>query len=132
MEALYLPASLAHNIAEGGVCFGVALKTKNIELRSTAISAGISALCGITEPALYGVNLQNKRAMISVIIGSVIGGIVIGILQVKAFAPVGPGIASIPMFIDANNSNNIINAIIGLIVSFVVSFVSSLILYKEQ
>lgn len=131
MEALYLPASLAHNMSEAGVCFGVALKTKNTYLKSVAISSGISALCGITEPALYGVNLQNKRAMISVVIGSVFGGIVIGILQLKAFAIVSPGIASITMFIAPNNDNNIKNAIIGLIVSFVASFISSFILYKE-
>ena len=42
-EALYLPASLAHNIAESGACFAVALRTKDKVLRSTAISAGISA-----------------------------------------------------------------------------------------
>lgn len=51
-ELLYLPASLAHNIAESGVCFAVSIKTKNQNLRSTAVSAGISVLFGITELAL--------------------------------------------------------------------------------
>ena len=132
MEALYLPASLAHNIAEGAACFGVALRTKDKELKSTAISAGISAIFGITEPALYGVNLQHKKALISVIIGCIIGGIVIGILKVKAFASVGPGLASLPMFIDPNNHSNIIYAIIGLIVSFLSAFISALILWKDE
>ena len=132
METLYLPASLAHNISEGAACFGVAIRTKNSELRSTAISSGISALFGITEPALYGVNLQNKRALLSVIIGSIVGGIVIGVLHVKAFAIVGPGLASLPMFIDPNNHFNIIYAVIGLVVSFLVSFISALILWKDE
>ncbi|MFB8736318.1 hypothetical protein ACEQPO_29715 [Bacillus sp. SL00103] len=50
-EALYLPASLAHNIAESERVLAVALRTKDKVLRSTAISAGISAFFGITEPA---------------------------------------------------------------------------------
>lgn len=132
METLYLPASLAHNISEGAACFGVALRTKNQELKSTAISAGISAIFGITEPALYGVNLQHKRALLSVIIGSVVGGIVVGVLHLKAFAVVGPGLASLPMFIDPNNHSNIIYAIIGLIVSFLTAFISALILWKDE
>lgn len=69
-EPLYLPASLAHNIAESGAMFGVAVRTKNGDLRSTAVSSGISALFGITEPALYGVTIQNKRALWSVLIGA--------------------------------------------------------------
>lgn len=66
-EMLYMPASLAHNISEGGACLGVALKTKDENLRATAISAGISGLFGITEPALYGVTLQHKKVMMSVV-----------------------------------------------------------------
>ena len=58
-EPLYLPASLAHNIAESGTMFGVAVRTKNGDVRSTAVSAGISALFGITEPALYGVTMRS-------------------------------------------------------------------------
>ena len=50
-EMLYLPASLAHNIGESGACLAVALKAKDETLKSTAFSAGISALMGITEPA---------------------------------------------------------------------------------
>lgn len=49
-ELLYLPASLAHNIAESGACFAVAIRTKDSKTKSTAISAGISALFDITEP----------------------------------------------------------------------------------
>lgn len=123
-EALYLPASLAHNISESGTCFAVALRTKDSTLRSTAISAGISALFGITEPALYGVTLQHKRALTSVIIGSVVGGAYVGIA--------GPGLASLPMFVDKSNPMNIVNAIIGFGISFAVSFVAGLLLWRNE
>lgn len=130
-DMLYLPASLAHNISEGGACLAVALKTKNEDLRSTAISAGISGLFGITEPALYGVTLQHKKVMMSVCASSFIGGLFIGLMKIKAFAAVGPGIASMPMYIDAENGMNFIYAVIGFVISVVLSFVFTLILYKE-
>lgn len=131
-DMLYLPASLAHNISEGGACLGVALKTKNDELRSTAISAGISGLFGITEPALYGVTLQHKKVMASVCASSFIGGLFIGLTKIKAFAAVGPGIASMPMYIDADNGMNFVYAVIAFVISVVLSFVLAFILYKDE
>ena len=131
-EALYLPASLAHNISESGTCFAVALRTKDTKLRATAISAGISAFFGITEPALYGVTLQHKRALISVIVGGVIGGTYIGIAGLNAFTLVGPGFASLPLFVDKSAPANLIHALIGFVISFVVSFVAGLLLWKNE
>ncbi len=131
-DMLYLPASLAHNISEGGACLAVALKTKNEDLRSAAISAGISGLFGITEPALYGVTLQHKKVLASVVASSFIGGLFIGIMKIKAFAAVGPGIASMAMYIDAGNAMNIVWAIVGFVISVVLSFVFTLILFKDE
>lgn len=131
-EALYLPASLAHNIAESGACFAVALRTKDKVLRSTAISAGISAFFGITEPALYGVTLQNKRVLSSVMIGSFIGGIFIGLVGLQAFVLVGPGLASMSMFISDELPRNFMFAVIGFAISFVVAFAAAFILGKDR
>ena len=131
-EALYLPASLAHNIAESGACFAVALRTKDKVLRSTAISAGISAFFGITEPALYGVTLQNKRVLGSVMIGSFIGGIFIGLVGLQAFVLVGPGLASMSMFISDELPRNFMFAVIGFAISFVVAFAAAFILGKDR
>lgn len=131
-DMLYLPASLAHNISEGGACLAVALKTKDDDLRSTAISAGISGLFGITEPALYGVTLQHRKVMMSVCASSFIGGLFIGLTKIKAFAAVGPGIASMPMYIDANNGMNFVYAVIGFVISVVLSFVFTLVLFRDE
>lgn len=131
-DMLYLPASLAHNISEGGACLAVALKTKDENLRSTAISASVSALFGITEPALYGVTLQNKKVMMSVVASSFVGGLFIGLMKIKAFAAVGPGIASMAMYVDPENSMNFIWAIVGFIISVALSFLFALFLYKDE
>lgn len=129
-EVLYLPASLAHNIAESGASFAVALKTKDINLRSTAISAGISALCGITEPAIYGVTLLNKPVLYSVMIGGAIGGSIIGLFSIEAFALVGPGLASISMFTSPVDPMNLIYALIAVPISFFAAFIAVLILWR--
>ncbi|TSO25428.1 beta-glucoside-specific PTS transporter subunit IIABC [Lactobacillus sp. LL6] len=130
-ELLYLPASLAHNMSECGMAFAVAIKTKDSKLRSTAISAGISALFGITEPAIYGITLQHKRAMATVMASSFIGGGAIGLLGIKAFALVGPGLASLPMYVDKSDPSNLIKAIIMFAVSIVLSFIIGIFAWKD-
>ena len=117
-EMLYMPASLAHNISEGGACLGVALKTKDENLRATAISAGISGLFGITEPALYGVTLQHKKVMMSVVVSSFIGGLFVGLMKVKAFVAMGPGLAGMAMFVDPDNGKNILTNVSDYVVSW--------------
>ena len=131
-EMLYLPASLAHNIAEAGTCLAIALRTKDKVLKSTALSSGISALCGITEPALYGVTLLHKKALYAVITGSVIGGAFIGWMTVEAFALVGPGLASISLFVSPDNNWNIVWAFAAAGVAFSVSFFITLFIWRED
>ena len=131
-EALYMTSSLAHNISESGACFAVALRTKDETLKQTALSAGISALMGITEPALYGITLQHKRAMLGVVFSSAISGTFLGLFAVKGFVIVGPGLASMSMFIDPNNGNNLIFASIGFVIAILGSFIITLIIWKED
>lgn len=131
-EMLYLPASLAHNIAESGACLAIALRSKDKVLKSTAFSAGISALFGITEPALYGVTLLNKKALYSVLAGSLVGGAFIGWMAIEAFALVGPGLASISMFVSPDNPMNIAWAFAGAGLSFVIAFLSALLLWRDK
>lgn len=57
------PGTLASNVAQGGAALAIALKTKDKNKKALVSSAGITAICGITEPALYGVTLQNKAAL---------------------------------------------------------------------
>lgn len=131
-ELLYLPASLAHNISEAGMCLAVALKTKDDDKRSTAISAAISASCGITEPALYGVTLQSKKCMSAVVLGALISGTFIGLSAIKAFTVVGPGLPSMTMFVDQTDPSNFIKALIAFVIALVSSFIITMVIYKED
>ncbi|PPF87262.1 PTS beta-glucoside transporter subunit EIIBCA [Pseudoclavibacter sp. RFBJ3] len=131
-ESFYLTASLAHNIAEAGASFAVAVRTRNQVLRATAVSAGFSALFGVTEPALYGVTLQNRRALIAVLAGAITSGAYLGITLVDTFAIVSPGLASFSMFIDALDPWNLIHALIGLVIGAAVSFIVGVVLWKDS
>lgn len=130
-EILYNGASLAHNISEGGASLAVACKTKNPEIRSAAISGGVSAIFGVTEPAIYSITLQNKRVLYGVMIGSFISGSFIGLMAVKAFVAMGPGLAGMAMFVDPENAMNIVWAFVGFGIALAASFVSTLVLYKD-
>lgn len=131
-ESFYNVSSLAHNLSESGSSFAVAFRTKNPTLRATAISAGVSALFGITEPALYGVTLQNRRALIAVVTGAVTAGAYLGLTNVVSFVAVGPGLASISMFVDADNPWNLVNALVGAGIAWAVAFAVSFTLWRDS
>lgn len=120
-EGFLRPTQFVHNVAEGGACFGVALKTKNPELRSQAISSGVGAiLAGVSEPAIYGINLRLKKPMYGVMAGGAVGGCIAGFFGVKAFAYGNPSILALPIY-----GETIIGVIIAIIAAFVVSSVVS-------
>lgn len=131
-EFLMLPALLAHNLSESAACFAVAIRTKDSGLRSLAVSSGISAMFGITEPALYGITLQKKRVLISIMIACFIGGSALGLFAVGGSTVVSPSLASISMFVDPEDGSKILLAIAGLLISFAASFILTLILWKEE
>ncbi|MBX9971061.1 PTS glucose transporter subunit IIA [Priestia aryabhattai] len=131
-ELLLLPALLAHNMAQSAACFAIAARTKDTKLKSLAITSGVSALFGITEPALYGITLQRKRVLINIVISCLIGGLSLGLFKVSGSIPVSPSLASISMFIDPANSKNFIFAIVGVVISFVASFTINFFSWKED
>ena len=130
-ETIMSVGSLPSNIAQGAACFSVALKTKNQETRQIAASAGVTAVLGITEPALYGVTLKLKRPLIAVMAGGAVGGLYAGIVGLKAFGFVTPGLTAFPVYIGPGK--NLLNFGICCVISFVISFVLTWILgFEEQ
>ncbi|MCO7254301.1 glucose PTS transporter subunit IIA [Dickeya oryzae] len=131
-ESLYNPASLAHNIAEAGACLAVSLKSKDKTFKGTAMTSSISALFGITEPALYGITLLNKPVLLSVILGAMLGGGFMGLMMVSAYAIVAPSLASISIFASPDSPTNLLYAFIGAAISFGVAFISTLFFWREK
>lgn len=130
-ETLVLSAMLASNFAQGAGSLAVSFKTKDPKLKQVALSGGVSGLFGITEPALYGVHLKLKRSLAACMIGASISGLFVGIMNVKAFAMVGPGIASMPMFVQ-QGSSNFLYAVIGAVISVVITFIAVYVIGFED
>ena len=131
-DTIAQPGALASNVAQGGAALAIALKTKDTNKKALASSAGITAICGITEPALYGVTLQNKAALIGSIVAGGVGGFFLGILGARNFAGGSPGLLTIAAYIGEDTLKYFYTAIAGLVISVVVSFIVTFILYKED
>lgn len=127
-DAAIFPAMFISNMAQGGATLGVALRTKDKNMRPVAASSGLSCLLGITEPALYGVELQYGRPFIAALIGGVAGGLVIGLTNVKSFVMGNLGALGLVQYVSADYPSNIVWAIVSMIVAIVVAFVLSFML----
>lgn len=82
-DFIFVVASMA-NVAQGAATFAILFLTKSEKTKGLASSAGVSALLGITEPALFGVNLKYKFPFFCALIGSAVGALFAGLLQVVA------------------------------------------------
>ncbi len=111
------------NVAVGGACLAVALIAKEINDRSIATGAGITALCGITEPGVYGVLFTKKYPLIGAMIGGGIGGLIAGLVGMTQYVISTPGFISIPAYINPDGSSgNLIWSIVVMIIAVIVSF----------
>ena len=126
------PGMLGSNIAQGGAALAVALRTKNTEVRQLATSAGITAVCGITEPAMYGISLRFRRPLIAAMIGGGVSGLFMGFTGVGRYTSGSPGLLALPGYIGTEGFRNITFACIGAAIAFGVSFVVSFILGIED
>jgi len=123
-DKLILPSMLMSNMAQSGAGFSVSFKTKNKDLKILARTTASTALLGITEPVMYGVNLKLKRPMIGAMIGSFCGGLYGGIFGIQAIALATAGLLALPIFI----GKAFIHTIIAMIISFSVSFVMTYVI----
>lgn len=132
-DPFMMSACLASNMSQGGAALAVALKSKNTKLKGVAFGASISALFGgVTEPALFGVNMRLKKPLYCAIASSTIVGAFIGFAGLKTYVMVSPGILSLGMFIGGKTINNFIVAIISTVSAIVLSFVFTLIFWNEK
>ena len=133
-EPIFFPALIISNINQGVAALAVALKTKSAELKSTSLSTAVTAIvAGVTEPAMYAVNFKYKTPLYGAMIGSAVGGLVAGIFKcaIQAFAGAS-SIIALPLFVSANNPNNLMFMIIATVIGMVVTFIATWILYKEE
>lgn len=122
------PIAAMSNIAQGAACLSVAMTTKDAKTKGIAMPSGITAILGITEPAMFGVNLKLRYPFIAAICGSAIASAFITLFGVKASAL---GAAGIPGLISIRPSDTSI-FMIGMLLSFTITFALTFVLQKRS
>ena len=123
-----IPSALAANVAQAGAVFAVFLLTRDKTIKGAAGSSTISALFGVTEPAIYGVNLKFKKPFFA---GCLAGGIVsgiFGIVHASATAIALPGILAVGTY----QADSYIFIILGVIASFLLAMIFTLVICKSD
>ena len=123
----WMPIATAANVAQGAAALALSLKTKNQKTRSVALPASLSAFLGITEPAIFGVNLRYVKPFIAGCIGGAAGGLVAGIMHVGASSY---GITGVFGFLITTDCT--MGYLLDMVVAAGVAFILSWISYREK
>ncbi|EHN3445486.1 PTS cellobiose/arbutin/salicin transporter subunit IIBC [Escherichia coli] len=132
-EGMVMPSEIGANLSLGGSSLAVAWKTKNPELRQTALAAAASAImAGISEPALYGVAIRLKRPLIASLISGFICGAVAGMAGLASHSMAAPGLFTSVQFFDPANPMSIVWVFAVMALAVVLSFILTLLLGFED
>ena len=127
-DNFYGAACFAGAFALAGSVLGAALKTRNSDVRQVTLSTGMTALVGVSEPAIYGVFFKYKSVMIADMIAGCVSGLLAGILGANAYGMAPAGITTIALFAGADFTH----LLIIISVAFVLSFGLSYVMYSDK
>ncbi|MCR4615632.1 MAG: glucose PTS transporter subunit IIA [Clostridiales bacterium] len=126
-QNIWMPIATAANVAQGAAALAVGFKTRNKKIKSMALPASLSAFLGITEPAIFGVNLRFVKPLIAGMIGGACGAAVASIMGVYATAN---GVTGVFGFLITTES--FFGYLLTFVVATVVAFVVSWIIYRDK
>lgn len=119
--------------SQAGAALGVCLKSRDMEMKKVSASAAVTGLFGITEPAIYGVNLRLKKPMVCGCIAGAVGGAIAGGMGAVSWSYNMPGIATLPAYFKSGYTGQFIGLLISILVSFVLAAVLTYIVgFKEE
>ncbi|TQW16116.1 PTS system beta-glucoside-specific EIIBCA component [Lactobacillus gasseri] len=129
-----LGLSLGASFAQIGVVLAILLQTKDQKLKGIALSAFLSGIFGVTEPAIYGVTLPRKKPFVLSCIAAGIGGGLIGFFGTKMYMMGGMGVFVIPAAIGPKTGvdMSVYGLMIAMAVSFVLGFILQMVLGKKS
>jgi len=122
-----LPIWAMANVAQGGACLAVYFKTQDVKIKSIAVPSAFSALLGITEAAIFGINLRFMKPFIAALMGGALGGawVVANHVGMTAVGLTGiPGIAIV-------QASSVVSYLIGMVIAFGSAFIISYV-WKYQ
>lgn len=118
--------------SQAGAALGVFLKTRDKDMKGVSLSAAVTGLFGITEPAIYGVNLRLKKPMICGCIAGAVAGGVAGAFHAVSWGYNMPGIATIPAYFKSGHSFEFIGFLISIVIAFVLGMILTYIVGFEE
>lgn len=124
----WLPIASAANVAQGGACLAVALKSRNAKIKSIAFPSSLSCMLGITEPAIFGVNIRFMKPFICGAVGGAVGACLASIMHLGATATGVTGLFAILLHLHAPLKYIIVIAAAAA-VSFVLTWLFG---YKDE
>lgn len=127
-DSIFGPGCVCSNIAQGSAALVVAFRTKDSKTKQLGLSTGTTALMGITEPVLYGLNLPKKYPLVASMIGGSLGGLYAGITHTHRFATGSSGIPAILLYIGEDSMAYFWNIIIALLITAVSTAVITFVL----
>ncbi|WP_312044472.1 sucrose-specific PTS transporter subunit IIBC [Erwinia sp.] len=119
-----LPIWSMANVAQAGACLAVWFKTRDVKIRSIVLPSALSGLLGITEAAIFGVNLRFMKPFIAGIVGGAVGGAFVVLMHVGMTAV---GLTALPGMAIVQTSS-LLSYIIGMALAFGTAFILSLLL----
>lgn len=132
-DQLLMPSMVAENLAMAGAAFGIALLSKEKAKKSQALSSSITAILGISEPAMYGFVIPSGYGFIGAMLGGLVGGLFAGIFKFKMYMIASSSVLGIPaMFGKGAGYGNVIVGILEIIISFVAAAGFTVALQKSK
>ena len=122
----WLPLASAANVAQGAAALAVALKSKDKKVKSLALPSSLSAFMGITEPAIFGVNLRFLKPFIAGCIGGGCGALYASVVHLGAKGTGVTGIFGILLCLDQP-----VQYLIEMVIAVGVAFVISFLIYRD-
>jgi len=123
----WMPVASAANFAQCAACLAVGLKAKNAKTKSVAIPSSLSAALGITEPAIFGVNLRFTKPLLCGIAGGAVGALLGSVMHIGATAY---GVTGIPGYLTTLDYP--LQYTVVLAVSFTIAFALTWVFWKED
>lgn len=122
------------SFAQTAVVFAIFLKIKDKKIKSLCVPSLISGICGVTEPAIYGITLPRKKTFIFSMIGGAAGGVVSAIWNIKAYMMGGLGVFAIPSRFnpDTGDASGVIGSLVVILVSSLVGFLLTFFFWKDD
>lgn len=116
-----------------GACLAFAFRSKDPSEKSLGFSCAITSLCGITEPALYGIVLEHKKIIVASMISGAISAVIPAIFNTRTFVMTSSGIFSFPGYMNpSGDMSSLIGAILCNVVGFILTFVLVYIMYRPD